>query len=105
MKDFKKVLMQYLQEHHPGVPDDETAMELIESFMQIVKKFLLKENEFTLEGIGKLELRRISGAEKKRDARYDITYSTSPRRVLKLIVSDNFKKLINSDRKPNVRID
>ena len=106
MKDYKKKLANYLTEHHPGIPkNNDIAMELVESMLVSMRKFLLSEGELHLDGIGKLEIKRFSGTEKKRDARYNVEYKVTPRNVLKLTVSDNFKKLININREPSEKIE
>ena len=58
-----------------------------------------------MEGIGKLEIKKFAGSERKRDARTGIYYRITPRKVLKVTVADNFKKIMNVDRKQSEPID
>ena len=98
MKGSKKVFAQKLCEHNPGIPNEDVASELIDTFYIVMRKMLLKENELLLEGIGKIEVKRFKGAERKRDARTGIYHKIAPRRVLKFKVADGIKKILNIDR-------
>jgi len=101
MREKNKKLAKMLFEHHPGIDTPEVAEELVDSFFDVTRKFLLQEGELTMEGIGKLKIKVFAGSEAKRDARTDIVHKIPPRKVLKVIPSDNFKKLINIGRRPS----
>ena len=102
----RKMLAEMLEEEHPGFPKDDpsVAVEVVESFFVAMRRFLLKERELHLEGIGKIKIQTIAGADKKRDARTGIHYKIPPRDVIKLVPSIEIKRLINTDRKPSEKI-
>lgn len=105
MATNKKALAKELCELHPGIPNEDVSAELLDHFMMAIRTHLLREGELHLDGVGTLVVRQYAGADEKRDARTDITYKVTPRRVLKFVVSDGFKKVINMDRKPSVPIE
>ncbi len=104
MKEQNKLLAKDLLEHHPGMPNEDVALEFVGTVMDVMRKFILREKKLKLEGIGTLEIKDFAGAE-KRDARYDVKYAVSARKVVKFKVADNLKKLINIERKPSKRIE
>lgn len=106
MVDARKKLAVYLMREHPGIPQESTAVaeELVEAMMTAMRKFILKENELTIEGVGKLEVKRVKGATAKRDARSGTVRNISDRNVLKITPSENFKKIINIGRKPSKEV-
>ena len=87
-----------LAEEHPGIDNEDVAVEVIDALLVVMRKYILKEKELPLEGIGKIEIRRIDGSDSKKDARTGIVYKTSPRNVLKFKPSDAMKRLLNLER-------
>lgn len=97
----KKELAKLLLEEHPGVPREEVSLELVESIMICMRRYLLKQGTLTIDGVGHLEVKTFEGAERKRDARTNQFLKIPPRKVVKFIISENFKKLLNIERPPS----
>lgn len=96
----KKLLAKLICEDHPGIDNEEVAAEVVDACMVAIRKHLLREGEVHLDGVGRLHVRKISGTDEKRDARTGIVHKISDRQVVKFVMSDNFKKILNVNRKP-----
>jgi len=79
---------------HPGIPSEEVAIELVETFMRVMRKRLLKYGEVPLEGIGTLHITHFAGRV-MRNRYTKERYQTPPRSVVKFKPTIPMRKLAN----------
>ena len=92
---------------HPGFPlknGQQVAMEIVESMMRIMRKRLIGHGFVYLDGIGKLEVRRHSGAIKKHP-KLGVPLKTSSRNVVKFLVNLSLNQMLNMDRPKPERVE
>lgn len=97
----RKALAGQLMELHPGIPNEEVAIELVESFYMAFRKMLLSRNEVNIDGVGTFKVSKYKGGVRKKDPLHNKEYLTTPRKVLRFSVSNSMKKILNIDRKPS----
>jgi len=100
----KQEIARELHEHHPGIPDENTSLEIVTSFFDVIRKKLLRENELKIDGIGTIKIATIAGSDDKKDARYKIRYKTFDRKVIKFKPSVPLANLINIGRTPSIKL-
>jgi len=103
MQGQNRKLAAALLEHHPGIPDKDVALELVESMIIVMKNFVINEKELRLDGVGSIVIKKIAGG-RKRDGRTGIIYDVTSRNVIKFNPSEGLKRIANMDRKPSKKV-
>lgn len=100
MKRSIELLAAEFIEDHRGIPDERTAVQLVESFFRVARKRLLKHGSLSLDGIGELNIVRFEGTT-KRNKYSKALYETPPRNVVKFTAAYPMKKLANMVGQPD----
>ena len=87
-----------LLEIHPGIPDEKIARELTDSFFKAMRMQLIGKGVVHMENIGKIEVKRYKGSDKKKDPRTGINYKVPDRNVLKFTATPSIVKMLNLNR-------
>lgn len=99
-----KDLAQDLLEDHPGIPRLNVSIEICESFCRIIRKRLFQQGTVYFEDVGKLEVKRYAGSDKKRSPKNGMPYKLAPRNVVKFVANPSLIKMLNLNRPKPVQV-
>ena len=105
MPSYLSKIAEKLLDDHPGLPSLKVAIELTESFYRVMRKQLIKEGVLYIENLGKLEVKKYAGSEKKKDGKTGIYYSVPDRNVIKFKASQSLVSIVNMNRPKRQRVD
>ena len=98
MPSFLNEIAGKLLEDHPGIPNERTAKELTESFFRVMRRQLIADGVLYMENIGKLEVKRYKGSDKKSDPKTGIAFKIPARNVVKFTSAPSLVKMLNIGR-------